>query len=272
VKEHLPDIDDVSRSNLSRVCYLIGTGTGVGKTLLTCLLTLHFRDRGVSVKAVKPFCSGGSLDARQLRAVQAGSIQSLNEISPFRYRRPLAPQAAARPGQAVVTAAQVERFLVTSLRGNERLLVEGCGGLLTPLAAGQSTLDWLRRVPGEVIVIGWNRLGVLNELLLTESALRGAGIEQGTVVLMTERRPDLSSASNPEILRTWLPGWRLFELPFMTGKHGNLSHLKGLSKKFEKTLANVCCFDSFSPLFEDRTASKRPPKKSFASGVDNAAE
>ena len=48
---------------------ITGTDTGVGKTVLTCLLAGHLRDSGVSVAALKPVCSGDRGDAHPSAAV-----------------------------------------------------------------------------------------------------------------------------------------------------------------------------------------------------------
>ena len=44
--------------------FITGTDTGVGKTMLTALLTRFLRERGVQAAALKPVCSGGRDDAR----------------------------------------------------------------------------------------------------------------------------------------------------------------------------------------------------------------
>ena len=57
-----------------RVFLVVGTDTGVGKTVFAGLLTRYFLDAGVGVRAVKPFCSGGKADIEFLMAVQDGNL------------------------------------------------------------------------------------------------------------------------------------------------------------------------------------------------------
>ena len=53
---------------MKQMFFITGTDTGVGKTVLTALLTRFLRKRGVNVAALKPICSGGRDDARALHA------------------------------------------------------------------------------------------------------------------------------------------------------------------------------------------------------------
>ncbi len=76
------------------VVFITGTDTGVGKTLLTGLLLSWLRAAGVNALAIKPFASGGMSDARILGKLQSGRLEP-SEISPYRFRLPLAPAVAA---------------------------------------------------------------------------------------------------------------------------------------------------------------------------------
>ena len=85
------------------VLFITGTDTGVGKTLVTALLALRFRQNGRSVGVCKPFASGcawrdGALqsdDAVWLKRVLALQ-ESLAQINPLALEEPLAPLVAAR--------------------------------------------------------------------------------------------------------------------------------------------------------------------------------
>jgi len=66
--------------------FITGTDTGVGKTVLTALLTRHLRERGVNAVALKPVCSGDRADARALHAASAVAL-TLDEINPWHLTR-----------------------------------------------------------------------------------------------------------------------------------------------------------------------------------------
>ncbi len=68
-------------SEMQQMFFITGTDTGVGKTVLTTLLTRFLRERGVNAAALKPVGSGGRGDARALHAAMNGAL-TLDEINP----------------------------------------------------------------------------------------------------------------------------------------------------------------------------------------------
>src|SRR5271167_2933423 len=91
---------------MKQMLFITGTDTGVGKTVLTALLTRFLRERGVNAAALKPICSGGRADACVLRAAMDGAL-SLDEINPWHFRAPIAPMLAARKENRRVKLSQV---------------------------------------------------------------------------------------------------------------------------------------------------------------------
>ena len=79
---------------MTHTYFITGTDTGVGKTVLTSLLTRFLRAGGVPAAALKPICSGGRADARALHAAMNGAL-SLDEINPWHFRAAVAPALAA---------------------------------------------------------------------------------------------------------------------------------------------------------------------------------
>ena len=69
---------------MTHTYFITGTDTGVGKTVLTSLLTRFLRAGGVPAAALKPICSGGRADARALHAAMNGAL-SLDEINTILY-------------------------------------------------------------------------------------------------------------------------------------------------------------------------------------------
>ena len=168
---------------MSRVVFVTGTNTGAGKTILTALLLAHLRSKGVHAVAMKPVETGGRRDARLLHALQRDEV-SLEEVNPFWFREPLAPSIAARrTGRCLVP----QEFLnnVRTLRGRcDLLLIEGAGGLLSPLAKNWSGLDLIKAMKAEVVVATRNELGVINHARLTVDRLCLGNILPRSLVLM----------------------------------------------------------------------------------------
>jgi dethiobiotin synthetase len=169
------------------VVFITGTDTGVGKTLLTGLLLRWLRTAGVNALAIKPFASGGTNDARILGRLQSGRLE-LSEISPYRFRLPLAPAVAAELEGRRVRLKESIRHVERMRSRCDCLLVEGCGGLLSPLGASFSLLELIQHCCSHVIVVSQNRLGAINQVLLTVRALESGGVKSMAVALMNSGR------------------------------------------------------------------------------------
>ncbi len=194
--------------------FITGTDTGVGKTVLTALLVRHLRDRGVRARAVKPLGSGGRADARLLAAAQDDAL-SLDEINPWHFRTPLTPLIAARLEDRVVLRAAVRRYLRSQQRLCELLLVEGAGGVMSPLGADFDARDLIAALGATPVVVCPNRLGAINHSLLALAALPRPARLRAKIVLVTPRRPDASCLSNAALLREHLGAARVVELPHL---------------------------------------------------------
>jgi dethiobiotin synthetase len=194
------------------VWFITGTDTGVGKTVLTVLLTRHLRERGQSALAVKPLCSGGRGDARLLQRAQ-GSGLSLDEVNPWHFRAPLAPLLAARRQGLRVRLPKMLAYLRRMRSRCDLLLVEGAGGLLSPLGEGFDARTLLGALAAGPIVVCPNRLGAVNQALLVLAALPPAVARRAPLVLVTQPKPDASANSNRDLLAELLCPGRVFLLP-----------------------------------------------------------
>jgi dethiobiotin synthetase len=198
---------------VQRIIVITGTDTGVGKTVLTAWLAAHLRARGANVAALKPICSGGREDARVLHRALCGAL-TLDEINPWHFRAPLAPLLAARKERRRVQLAEVLAHIRFIARRFDIVLVEGAGGLLSPLGEKFSTRDWITALGAGVIVVGRNQLGVANHLRLTMEALPSSCAARAKVVLMSPPRASAVSRTNPALVREFIGSAPLVVLPW----------------------------------------------------------
>ena len=194
--------------------FITGTDTGVGKTVLTALLARHLRERGVNAAALKPICSGGRDDARALRAAMNGALTP-DEINPWHFRAPIAPMPAARRERKQVTPADVLAHVRTMQKRFDVLLVEGAGGLLSPLGENFDSRDLIAALRATPIVVCPNRLGAVNQVLLTLAALPRSASCRARVALMSPSKPDASTNLNVGLLAEFFDAKRIFELPWL---------------------------------------------------------
>ena len=209
----MPTPPQLNRPPSTGVFLVTGTDTGVGKTVLTALLVRRLRARGVPCLAVKPVGSGGRGDARVLLEAQGNPVP-LDAVNPWHFPLALTPCMAARRAGRPLPWSEVRPFL-RSLRQRDRiLLVEGAGGLLSPLGEDFDNRTMLRELRAIPVVAVANRLGCLNHALLTWEAL-GPARRRARVVLMNPARPDAVSRSNLECLEERLGGDRVMALPWL---------------------------------------------------------
>src|SRR5262245_27872417 len=194
--------------------FITGTDTGAGKTVLTSLLARHLCERGVAVAALKPVCSGGRADARALHSSLNGAL-TLDEINPWHFRAPIAPLLAARRERRRVELANVLAHLRSFRHRFDVVLVEGAGGLLSALGEDFNSRDLIVSLRAVPILVCPNRLGVLNHVLLTVEALPRVAARRAAVVLMSPRRPDIASRTNPRFLADILGPDRVHAFPWL---------------------------------------------------------
>lgn len=206
-----------------RTFFITGTDTGVGKTVLTVMLARHLREAGFSVAALKPLCSGGRDDARRLHAALGGAL-TLDEVNPWHFRAPVTPLLAARKAGVRVRLADVLDHVRAVQRRFELVLVEGAGGLLSPLGEHFNARDLIAALRAVPVVVCPNRLGAINQALLVLAALPENAARMARVVLASSRRSNAVGESNRELLIEFLGKDRLHLLPWL-----NLKQIAGQS-------------------------------------------
>jgi dethiobiotin synthetase len=192
--------------------YITGTNTGVGKTTLACLLLRRARERSLQVAAMKPFCSGGREDAEQLHALQVAGL-TLDEVNPFWFAEPVAPYVAAKNENRHISARDTTDAIRKITARGLPLLIEGAGGVMSPLGERFTLLEIIRELPGCVCGVGTNVLGVINGALSVHFALKGVDLR---FVLMNPRVADASAGTNADVIREWT-GAPTFQFPFLQG-------------------------------------------------------
>ncbi|MFD5328813.1 dethiobiotin synthase [Streptomyces sp. NPDC127092] len=217
------------------VIVITGTGTEIGKTVVTAAVAALASAGGRSVAVLKPAQTGvGAGEAGDADEVVrlAGAAVTGAELA--RFPEPLAPDTAARrAGLAPVAPADVADAARKLAEEHDLVLVEGAGGLLVRFDEEGGTLaDAARLLGAPVLVVVPAGLGTLNSASLTAEALRARGIEQlGVVIGSWPDAPDLAARCNltdlpkaagapllgavpegagaltPEAFRAAAPGW-----------------------------------------------------------------
>jgi len=211
--------------------FVTGTDTGIGKTLVTALLVLNLRARGIDAGVMKPIASGCSSmnselvseDARWLREV-TGVHDELDLMNPIRLQEPLAPLVAARRANEK-SGEFIERSLAAYEELQQRhdcVIVEGVGGLLAPLAERkgeiQTCADLANALGLPVAVVARRGLGTINHTLMTCATILQTPARFAGIVFcdaMPVEASDIAAATSPAIIAEMarLPVWA--SVPFI---------------------------------------------------------
>jgi dethiobiotin synthetase len=185
--------------------FVVGTDTGVGKTVVTAALVHAFRAHGHETGVCKPVQSGQLADdpaGDAATLVRLGDVSATpSEVCVYAFAPPLAPLVAARrEGRAVEVGPILERVRELQARF-AALLVEGVGGLLVPLGEGLTVADLAVRLGFRLVVVARPGLGTVNHTALTVAVARARGLTVAGVVLNGYReKVDESVADNPALI------------------------------------------------------------------------
>lgn len=191
-----------------KTLFVSGTDTEVGKTWIACQILRELRRKGHRVGVWKPVCSGavetnGRLvweDLQELATAIGGEPDDaalIDRICRNRFVAPMAPNVAARLEGRIVSdelpAAGVEAWRDHA----EFLLVEGAGGLLSPVSDEMLVADLARQLRSPVLLVSANRLGTIHQTLSTVEAARTRELDVAAVVLN-----QVSADVDPTLLQT----------------------------------------------------------------------
>ncbi|MGI9184022.1 MAG: dethiobiotin synthase [Solirubrobacteraceae bacterium] len=169
-------------------CFVTGTDTGVGKSVLTAAIVAALRTQGQPLRVLKPVLTG--LDqaadpvwARDHELVAAVAGCRPEDVVLEGYGPPVSPHLAAAWAGRPLSVTDLGSRIRGAAAPGAALVVEGVGGLLVPLGDDGD----VRALAGEVglplLVAARPGLGTINHTLLTLAVARAAGLPVAGVVL-----------------------------------------------------------------------------------------
>jgi dethiobiotin synthetase len=172
----------------SRSLFITGTDTNVGKTAIMAALILALQQEGQSVGVLKPLETGVGAECREdsdtdrLRRLLSPP-PSFDSVCLYALPQPLAPQAAARQTGTTIDLSRIRTHMHELAQRYPFLLIEGAGGIFTPLTSQHTMRDLIRLLNVPCLIVGGTQLGGVNHCLLTLEALQQAGIRLYGIVL-----------------------------------------------------------------------------------------
>lgn len=173
--------------------FVTAAGTGIGKTYVAARLVEYLRRRGDDVRAFKPVVTGyaahtmAESDCAVLLAAlgEPVSPERIEAVSPWRYRAPLGPIAAAAAEGRRIDFGAIARFVGDAVHasGTGFTIVEGLGGVMVPFDEEHTLLDLVTLSALPAIVVTGTYLGSLSHTLSALEVLTARGVPVAGVVV-----------------------------------------------------------------------------------------
>ena len=192
---------------------MTGAGTEIGKTYVTCALVRELRAAGRAVRAFKPVATGmvtpgdpafQQSDTAQLLAAHGSPCDetTIAACTPWRFAAPLSPDMAAAAEDRRLELAEITtwaRGAIQQVSVDTIVLIEGVGGVMSPIASDGLNIDLIAALACPTIVVGGSYLGAINHTLTALAALRSRANSMFAVWSSTRRW-----ARRSTLARRWL--------------------------------------------------------------------
>jgi len=200
----------------SRGLFVTGTDTDVGKTYVSALIAAELQAAGHRVGVYKPVASGCVADGSELVSDDAvalweaaGRTLTLDAVCPQRFAAPIAPHLSAIAEGKTLDADLARTGLATWTPHCDIVIVEGAGGLMSPVDEEEYVADLAFDFGYPLVVVTKNVVGAINQTLQTLIAAGNfrEGLGVGAVVLNdVHASDDPASDSNLEEIVTRVEG------------------------------------------------------------------
>ena len=173
--------------------FVTGTDTGVGKTTF-CAGLLKLIQGTYKVRYWKPVQTGTIIGDDTNVIKELTQLNADFFVQPaYRFPDPVSPHMAAKKWGQEVDLETLKKAYTAAKATTDFMIVEGAGGLLVPLNDRVLQIDLIKAIGLPLLVVAEDRVGAINQTLLTLNAARAVGIEILGVVL-TKTRKNLGNA------------------------------------------------------------------------------
>ena len=161
--------------------FITGTGTGVGKTYITSIIlkNLLLRQKVIGIKPISAGISQDNLlneDVQTLLDCQP-LIDDHQKINFYSLKKAVSPHIGAEEEGMQIDFDFIKQRISALENEYDRVLIEGVGGILSPVDQSRTNLDLIKHLDIPVILIIGLKLGCINDALLTQHALQSSDIK-----------------------------------------------------------------------------------------------
>lgn len=202
--------------------FVTATGTDIGKTYVTAGLIRALRAKGHAASALKPVVSGFDMATAEtsdtgilLRAMgRPVTPEAIARLSPWRFRAPLSPDMAAARENRSVDFAELITYCRNAIgTAQDALFIEGVGGVMVPLDAQHTVLDWIAALDIPAILVTGTYLGTISHTLTALNALASRGIAVHAIVLNESENSSVTAAKTMATIGRFASAVPMFVIP-----------------------------------------------------------
>ena len=173
--------------------FVTGTDTDVGKTCVSASIVKNLRDMDIDVGVMKPFASGHKKNSNSLpQDVEilmkySGSQDPIDLVNPYFFEIPTSPYDAAKILVQKINLQKVIDAYNKLLSSHDLVVVEGIGGLMTPITQNYFVSNLISELDIDTIIVIGSKLGTVNHTLLTYEHCKQMHLKlKGFVINQTE--------------------------------------------------------------------------------------
>lgn len=194
--------------------FVTGVDTGVGKTVFTCALAHALRLAGINVGVMKPFATGlpraGQYKSEDVELLikSSGVYDPQELVNPYYFEIPASPYMAAKKLEKTIDVDAVLSGFELLQSSHDVVLVEGIGGIMTPILKDYFVADLIKDLNLDSILVTSTKIGSVNHTLLTLAACKKYGIRIAGLVIsevdsgysVNDLESDLVSLSGVDVI------------------------------------------------------------------------
>jgi len=194
--------------------FITSSGTEIGKTFVTAALIHQLRASGRTASAAKPLLSG--FDEADVAGTDTGIIltalgraldpANIDAVTPWRFKAALSPDMAAEREGRSIDFGELVSFTRNALTASDDyVLIEGVGGVMAPVGAGHTVLDWMAAAGAPALLVVGGYLGTISHTLTAAQAIAGAGLDLKGIVISARGELPVPPAETAAAITRFLP-------------------------------------------------------------------
>lgn len=175
----------------SKLIFITGTDTGIGKTYITGTIAKILMELNISVTTMKPIQTG-SIDIaddiithRKIMGIKPTDFDLDHTTNPYNLPFPASPHLSAKLANIDIDINKIKENISILTKHYNVILIEGAGGILVPIKETYTFVDLIKEINADVILVTTPKLGTLNHTFLTIELLKNREIKLFCVVYNT---------------------------------------------------------------------------------------